>query len=229
LLQPTVAMNAFAPRLRSECDHLAVEPGAAMSFGNLTPRFHASSKDAIVTFAHHHSLAIILCAALTACSGLPTASHPPELPAGVFGVYEDNDIGALNQSAWAFADPARTQNDPIDAARAVIAVEYLADALRSNPRWQGLSGAGMLQARVETRRVLGIVPDAPPQPVVEALLRLIAALRSGDPGAPAQALSSPVFTLPSSETLQILSHMPYIPATNIATLQASNGALVMDR
>jgi hypothetical protein len=200
-----------------------------MSLGKLAPRFYASAKDAIVTFANGHSLAILLCAALTACAGLPTTGHPPELPAGVFGVYEDNDIGALNHSAWAFADPSRTRNDPVDAARAVVAVEYLADELRSNPRWQGLSGTGMLRARGETRRVLGIAPDAPPRPVVQALLRLIAALRSDDTAAATQALSSPVFTLPSSETLQILSQMPYIPATNIATLQASNGALVMDR
>lgn len=182
-----------------------------------------------MTLAHRHSLAILFCAALTACAGVPTASSPPELPAGVFGIYEDNDIGALNQSAWAFADPCRTRNDPIDAARAVIAVEYLADELRSNPRWQGLSGIRMVQARDATRRVLGITPDASPRLVVEALLRLIAALRSGDQAAATQALSSPVFTLGSPETLQILSRMPFIPATNIATLQASNGALVMDR
>ncbi len=183
-----------------------------------------------MTFAHRHSLAISLCAALTACSGLPPASRPPELPAGVFGVYEDNDIGALNHSAWAFADPSRTRNDPVDAARAVVAVEYLADELRSNPRWAGLSGTRMLQARGETRRVLGnTLRRTAEKLVVEALLRVIAALRSGDPAAATKAFSSPVFTLPSSETLQILSRMPFIPATNIATLQASNGALVMDR
>lgn len=197
--------------------------------GNLTAQIHTRPKGAVVTFAHRHSLTILLCAALEACAGLPVANHPPELPAGVFGIYEDNDIGALNQSAWAFAEPGRIRNDPIDAARAVIAVEYLADELRSNPRWAGLSETGMVQARAATRQVLGIAPDAPPKLVVKALLRLIAALRSDDPAAATKALGSTVFTLPSSETLQILSRMPFIPATNIATLQASNGALVMDR
>jgi hypothetical protein len=75
---------------------------------------------------------------LWACAPVAPSVAPASLPPGVFGVYEDNDVGALNQSSWAFAAPRRTQDDPIDAVRAVIAVEYLADELRSNPRWIGL-------------------------------------------------------------------------------------------
>jgi hypothetical protein len=166
---------------------------------------------------------------LFACAPVPPSFAPPSLPAGVFGVYEDNDVGALNQSSWAFAAPWRTHNDPIDAARAVIAVEYLADELPSNPRWVGLdvtSTLGMVQARKDTRRVLGIAQDVPPRIVVDALLRLTASLSASDQAEAIRVLSSPMFTLQPSQTLQILANLPYIRSANIATLQAANGVLV---
>lgn len=166
---------------------------------------------------------------LFACAPVSSSIAPPVLPPGVFGVYEDNDVGALNQSSWAFAEPQRTHDDPIDAARAVIAVEYLADELPSNPRWVGMdvtSTLGMVRARKDTRQVLGIVQDAPPRLVVDALLRVTAALSAGDQAETLRVLGSPVFTRPPSQTLQILSNLPYIQSANIATLQAANGVLV---
>jgi len=166
---------------------------------------------------------------LVACAPMLPSVVPPSLPPGVYGVYEDNDVGALNQSSWAFASPRRTHDDPIDAARAVIAVEYLADELPSNPRWVGLdvtSALGMVRARKDTRCVLGIVQDAPPRFVVDALLRLTAALGTGDQAEAIRVLGSPVFTLPPSQTLHILSNLPYIQSANIATLQAANEVLV---
>src|ERR1700722_9980280 len=166
---------------------------------------------------------------LFACAPVPPSVAPPSLPAGVFGVYEDNDVGALNQSSWSFAAPGRTRDDPTDAARAVIAVEYLAGELPSNPRWVGLdvtSTLGMVQARKDTRRVLGISQDVPPRFVVDALLRLTAALSASDQAEAIRILGSPVFTLAPSQTLHILSNMPYIQSANIATLQAANEVLV---
>jgi hypothetical protein len=166
------------------------------------------------------------------CAAPPPSAEPASLPPGVFGMYEDNDVGALNQSSAAFALPARTRNNPIDAARAVVAVEYLADELRVNPRWIGMSGTsklGMVQARTDTRRVLGIAPDAPSPLVVDALLRLTVALRAGDQSASMQALGASVFTLPPSQTLRILSNLPYIQSANQVTLQAANEAVAFER
>jgi hypothetical protein len=80
----------------------------------------------------------------------------------------------------------------------------------------------MVQARTDTRRVLGIAPDAPPQLVVDALLRCTVALGAGDRATAMGTLSGPVFTLPSPKTLQILSNLPYIQSANQATLQAAN-------
>src|SRR5580658_10776641 len=174
-------------------------------------------------------LAVMLGAAqIFGCAAPPPSAEPASLPPGVFGMYEDNDVGALSQSSAAFALPARTRNNPIDAARAVVAVEYLADELRVNPRWIGMSGTsklGMVQARADMRKVLGIAPDASPQLVVDALLRFTVALRGGDQAAAMQALAAPVFTLRPDQTMKILSNLPYIRSANQATLQAANEEL----
>jgi hypothetical protein len=178
-----------------------------------------------MTIARSLSIAATFCVTLSACAAVRASAEPATLPPGVFGVYENNDVGALNQSSWAFAMPQRTRDNPIDAARAVIAVEYLADELHDNPRWVGMSetsNGSMVRARTDTRRVLGIAPNASPQLVVNALPRLTNALRAGDQAAAMQALGASVFTLPSAQTLQILSNLPYIPSANVATLQAAN-------
>ena len=172
---------------------------------------------------------LLTMALLCSCAPASPSLAPAVLPADTFGVYEDNDIGALNQSSWAFAAPRRTQGDPIDAVRAVIAVEYLADELHDNPRWVGMdvtSALGMVQARKDTRRILGIPQDAPPKSVVNTLLRLTAALSADDQAATIRILGSPVFTYPPIRTLQILSNLPYIQSANIATLAAANTALL---
>jgi hypothetical protein len=165
---------------------------------------------------------------LAACATLPPTPATPYLPAGLYGVYLDNDTGAINQSAWAFASPANTRNNPVDAAKAIIALEYLSGELRENPRWIGMDMAtkrGMGQARDNLRRIVGIRPDAPPQAVVNALLQLAAGLQFGNQAEAAQALTSPVFTRPGPETLQSLSNLPYDQTANIATARA--GAQVL--
>lgn len=167
---------------------------------------------------------VALCACLGACGSLPANGDTPYLPLGAFGVFEDNDTAAMNQSSWALASPDRTRNDPIDAANAVIAVEYLAGELRSSPRWSYLATTPktqMLQARQNLREVVGIEPNAPPQLVVNALLATVAALRAGNEPVALQALSAPIFTQPPPETLAHLANLPYVRSANLATMQAA--------
>jgi hypothetical protein len=177
------------------------------------------------------SVVLLLCSALGACATLPATGDTPYLPPGVFGVYEDNDVGAINLAAWALASPARTRGDPVDAAKAVIAVEYLAGELRASPRWIGMSAGakqGMLHARTDLRQVLGIRPDAPPQAVVDALLGVIGALNAGNQPAALQVLSGPSFTRPPPGTLATLANLPFIPAANFATSAAADQELPGD-
>jgi hypothetical protein len=72
-------------------------------------------------------LSYVVCIAVAACAAAGSSRSAAQLPPGVYGIYEDNDVGAINQSAWAFASPGRTLNHPVDVIKAVIAVEYLAD------------------------------------------------------------------------------------------------------
>jgi hypothetical protein len=168
-------------------------------------------------------LPCLLAACVAACATLPATQRTPFLPPGVYGVYQDNDIGAINQSAWAFASPANTRGNPVEAAKAVVALEYLAGELRENPRWIGMDAAVKLhmgRARDELRRILGIRPDAPPQIVVNTLLALGLDLQMGNQPAVIQVLSSPVFTQPPEWTLQVLSNLPYVQEANLATSRA---------
>jgi hypothetical protein len=166
----------------------------------------------------------LLCLSVAGCTVAAPGQNPAQLPAGVYGVYQDNDIGAINQSSWAFGSPQRTVNDPVDAIKAVIAVDYLADELTISPRWVTISPFAkqeMLQARVDVRRVLGIAPDAPSQVVVNALLSAAWDLQAGNQADALHALDTPAFTMPPPQTLQILADLPYIQSANVATSDAA--------
>ena len=59
---------------------------------------------------------LLACSLPISCAVSP-APDTARLPPNAFGTYADGDIGAINLAQWAFASPARTRNDPIDAAR----------------------------------------------------------------------------------------------------------------
>lgn len=161
--------------------------------------------------------------ALAGCGTLPPTEQTPYLPPSLYGLYEDDDVGAINFAAWAFAVPARTRNNPEAAARAVVAVEYLAGELRQNPRWVDMSPLTkhqMVDAKADLRRLLGIDPATPPQGVVNALLAFAWNIRFGNHPAALQALTAPGFTRRPLQTLQILANMPYVQSANIATANA---------
>jgi hypothetical protein len=162
---------------------------------------------------------------LAACATLPPTAATPYLPAGVYGTYLDNDTGAINQSAWAFASPANTRGNPITAIKAVIALEYLPGELQESPRWIRMDDtvkSRLLQARQDLREILGIRQDAPPQLVVNILLRVAGDLEAADPASAMRLLGAPVFTRPPEETLRLLSNLPYVQTANLATSRAES-------
>jgi hypothetical protein len=180
----------------------------------------------------HKAIGVTLLAfALNGCATLPAAQRTAYLPPSVFGVYQDNDTGAINLAAWAFASSANTRGNPAEAARAVVALEYLPAELTANPRWVGMDDLVKRRlgiARDEVRGVLGIRPDAPSQLVVNAMLALFIDLQSGDRAAVMQVLASGLFTFPPEQTLQVLTDLPYVQAANLATLRVANQTLVSD-
>lgn len=171
---------------------------------------------------------LLLCAWLGACATLPAAGDTPFLPPGVFGVYQDNDTGAINFASWAFSDSNRIRNNPVDAAKAVIAVEYLAGELRASPRWISVplwTRQQMLEARADVRQVLGIRQDAPPQLVVNTMLQVVGALVAGNQPAALQALSAPGFTFAPPQTLALLGNLPFVAAANQASSRLASAAI----
>jgi hypothetical protein len=166
---------------------------------------------------------LLVVAAISGCTALPLSQQPASLPPSVYGVYLDNDTGAINYAAWAFASADNLRNNPIAAAKALIALEYLPGQFRTNPRWIGIDSAIALhldRARMRFRQVLAIQPAASNQMVIGALLAVANTLQSLNPQGVGQALQSPVFTLPPANTLAELSNLPYDEEANLATSRA---------
>jgi hypothetical protein len=169
---------------------------------------------------------------LAACAAQKPVQPIAELPPGFYGMYEDNAVGAINQSSWALASPQRTMNNPLEAIKAVIAVDWLADELEVNPRWVVISPITkqhMKMARIDVRRVLGISADASSGAVVAALLSTAWSLELGARPDDISALKDPPFTLPPLQTFEQLSHLPYIATANIATSEAASQVLTNGR
>ena len=167
----------------------------------------------------HRVLVLAMTALLASCTPTPPPSTA-RLPPGAFGGNGDNDIWAINTAEWAFASPARTRGNPIDAIRAVLAIEYLAGELSTSPRWDFMSRLTkleMLEARQEVRATLGIAENAPSQAVANALLALSL---NPTPAAADVLLKPPVFTLSPAETLTRIENLPYLQMANIASLHA---------
>ena len=169
---------------------------------------------------------VFLAGFAVACTPVPPADTASVGPYD-FGSNQDAELTAIQISSWALADPARTRNDPVDAARALAGVDYMAGRLSSSPRWAQISPLWkqqMLQARIETRQAIGVAPGARSQDVVDGLLRAAAAMQAGRPGDTQAALSAPVFTLGATETYRRLLGLPFLRTANIATAHI-NGSL----
>lgn len=163
-----------------------------------------------------------LCLALAACAYETPPPSTAQLPPSFYGAWIDNDIGAINEAAYALGSPSRTHDDPVEALRAAIAVEYLAGELNA-PRWFRMSPITkmqMLQARAEFRKALGIRQDAPSQVVVNALIAAMWDLEHGNKAAAMQVFALPLFTQPPEKTWEVLNNLPYMPAARAATASA---------
>jgi len=153
---------------------------------------------------------------------LPDTAQAPE---GAFGSNGDEDVAAINLASWAFSLSTNIRHNPIEAARSVAAVDYLAGELSSSPRWIGISPfvqMEMLQAREEVRAAIGILPNARSQVVVNSLSRYAASLaENGDQLQALQYLTNPAFTLGPKLTEARLENLPFMSTTNVATQRAA--------
>ncbi len=168
-------------------------------------------------------LLALLCVLIpAACAPLPPPPDTPQLPPGVFGVL-DQDVPAVQYAAWAFAMPSRTYGNAVAGAQAVMAIEYIAGALNTAPRWAYIAPTTqmeLLQGRTDTRAAIGIAANARSQLVVNSLYAARNYLQIGQTQAAEAAVANPAFTLPPAQIIQNLANLPYIRMANVATLHA---------
>ncbi|HUB12361.1 MAG TPA: hypothetical protein VMB34_10420 [Acetobacteraceae bacterium] len=166
---------------------------------------------------------VVLCVSLAACALEQPPPSTSQLPPGFYGTWVDNDLGAINDASYALGSPARTHNDPVEALRAAIAVEYLGGEVNTAERWFRMSPITkmqMLEARAEMRQALGIRPDAPSQLVVNVLIAAMVDLMHDNQAAAMHVFASPLFGQPPERTWAVLNDLPYMPAARVATSDA---------
>lgn len=160
----------------------------------------------------HRSAIVLSLLATTACT-------PPEqttLPAGMGpqGAVSADPSVAVGQDIVGFFR-APQPNQPAAAARAIAELEWLANNLPSNPRYQTVSATGLnelSQARSQARSALGIPRGASSQAVINGLAAAARAIQANDQQALAAALPRNVFTLGPQATVQRLSQPPSVPS-----------------
>lgn len=154
-------------------------------------------------------LSLLPALALIACEELRL---PADSPVG-FG---DSVRRPALEAPWAFGDLSRWNGQPGAAARAVAALEHLADALPNDPFYTPeFSVTVLLQlqaARAEVRQALGIDADAAPRDVIATLDGAAWALEAGDRAAALATLDrAPFLTLGGAATLDRLASLPALP------------------
>ena len=167
-----------------------------------------------------------VCTLPAACGSVqPFVPDTARLTTAQLGSGFDPDTTAVYQAQWAFADPGRTYNRPIEAARAAASMDYIAGELYTSPRWArvtALTKEQLLRGRQEVRAALGIPPGTPSQAVVDHLTAAGNALAAGDQPAALALLSGPTFTTPPEQVLARLTNMPYLQMANVSTMRAAN-------
>ena len=170
--------------------------------------------------------ALLLAGLLPAACGVvqPFVPDTARLAPGALGSFSDPDVTAVQLAQWAFSDSGRTYGRPIEGARAMASMDYIAGQLYTSPRWSNISALTkeqLLQGRVETRQVLGVLPGTPSQAVVDSLTQAGNALAAGDQPAALAAVSRPIYAQPGEPVLQRLANLPYMRMANIATQHAA--------
>ena len=173
------------------------------------------------------STVLAACLALAACASGQTVATPV-LPADMYPVFVQPgaapmtvDEHALYDAGIVLGNNGPRPVNPQQAAHAIASVEYLAGALNSAPYWIGvdaLAAATMVQARQETRAVIGARPDADGQSMVNAL---VAASAAKTPDQMIAALNTPDFPDGGAATYARIKAIDQLPITRHAIPMAA--------
>ncbi|MDB5370470.1 MAG: hypothetical protein JWP20_2028 [Roseomonas sp.] len=153
--------------------------------------------------------------------------------AAYLGPAGDPVRGAALNAPFQFGDFSASLGQPGRTALSVVQLEFLADRLPQDAYWQAnVSSMTVMQlqmARAETRRALGIAPDAPPDRVMASLRRAAAAAEALDQASARAALSGPDFPLGGAETLRRLASLPDLPRAGEAAGAVNNDMMITNR
>lgn len=169
-----------------------------------------------------------LAAVMLLAAGCAPVEPPPTLPPSIgpqAGFVSRDPIMVVGQDVTAFFRAPRA-GQPAAAARAIAELEWLADAVPANPRWQTASGTAIValaQSRWEARTALGIPSNTPAQAVINGLAGAAVAIEAGDRAALAAALPRAVFPLGPEGTVRRLSQPPSVPSAMLALAALSRG------
>lgn len=168
---------------------------------------------------------------LPACAELRTPAPRNELPLDLVPGSEDPFRSAVRLSARDFADQGSALNgDPARTARAAARLEYLAQAVASDPRYSSLTTGMTLALRGavgEVRQALGLSPTALPDQAIRAYAaaaRAIDRRRGLD-----DALPETLFPAGPERTRQRLAEPGPLPEAAIATGRLEEAVTALDR
>ncbi len=173
------------------------------------------------------TLALTASLALAGCGSIqPFVPDTARMTTAQFGTGGlDPDVAATQFAQWAFADSGRTYGRPVEGARAVAAMDYIAGQLYTSPRWAGISALTkeqLLQGRAEVREAMAVRAGTPSQLVVDRMTAAGNALAAGNRDAALAQLSDPAFTAGPASTLDRLANLPYLRMANVSTQRAGN-------
>jgi len=170
-------------------------------------------------------LALPLLCLVAACAADPAGNY-------LFG-FGDPVRGAALFAPRNLGDTSRWAGQPAEAAQAAAQLEFLADAMRTSPRYAPVVNPAVTTqldlARDEMRQFLGIAPAAEPAVVIAGLRRAAAALDRGSRAEAEAALAGPTFTAGPLVTLERLGAMPRLPRTSAAASLAASEIARLDR
>ena len=165
---------------------------------------------------------LLLAASCLPALGCSPRNAPPQVSA--FGSGEPVST-ALNLAQRTFVARSLTYGRPADAARAAAAMEYVVNAIPTDPQLFSLPAdtkQGLIQGRAEVRAAIGISADAPSSLVIDRLLAAAAALERGDQEAAARELAPLVSSGTGEQMVTRLADLPYMQAANAWTSAAAD-------
>ncbi|QXM25212.1 hypothetical protein KO353_02890 [Elioraea tepida] len=166
--------------------------------------------------------------ALAACDEGPKV-EPVSLPVAALRGTADPLWQAAEIASFALAmRPQNLEGKPAEAAFAVMLYEYAAAEAGNGRLHDQNPGRLMREGRPHLRAAAGLIGEAEPQRVIDALWSVTEALRRGDEAASRAAFSAPVFRGPPEVPRAALSRL-VVPPQAVRGLRALREALARDQ